>query len=78
MLVQLSSYLYKLEKEAKDLYKKISLINGVDPFGKVTEGEKFHGYPPVEDYNLASSNQFCKYEGEERIGLKAYNQFVRG
>ena len=44
---QLSSYTDNLEKGAKARYKeKISLINGVDPFGKVTEGEQFDGYPP--------------------------------
>jgi len=51
MSVVLSPYAdNKLNKEAKDQYKKnISLINGVDPFGKVTEGERFDGYLPVED-----------------------------
>ena len=27
-------------------------MNGVDPFGKVTEGEPFNGFPPVEDSDL--------------------------
>jgi len=31
--------------------KKISLINGVDPFGKVSEGVH---YPPVDDNDLLS------------------------
>ena len=52
---QLSSYADNLEKGAKARYKeKISLINGVDPFGKVTEGEQFDGYLPVEDCDLVS------------------------
>ena len=42
MSVQLSLYAEELEKEANEQYKKkISLINGVDPFGKVNEGEQF-------------------------------------
>ena len=27
-------------------------MNGVDPFGKVVEGEPFNGFPPVEDSDL--------------------------
>jgi len=39
-MMKLSSYASNLEKEAKARYEeKISLINRVDPFGKVTEGE---------------------------------------
>ena len=38
-MMWLSSYANNLEKEAKACYEeKISLINQVDPFGKVTEG----------------------------------------
>ena len=69
-----------MNKEAKDRYKKISLINGVDPFGKVTEGEQFDGYPPVEDCDLVSylvlQTSFISMKA--RKGLEAYNQFVRG
>ena len=43
MSVELSPYADKSDKEAKDQYKKISLINGVVPFGKVTEGKQFDG-----------------------------------
>ena len=59
------------------------MINGVDPFGKVTEGEQFDSYPPVEDCDLVSylvlrtsfisMNQFKAMKG-----LEAYNQFVNG
>jgi len=84
MSVQLSSYADKLEKEAKDRYKKkISLINGVDPFGKVTEGEPFDGYPPVEDCDLVSylvlrTSFVTMSQFKARKGLEAYNQFVSG
>ena len=81
---QLSSYANNLEIGAKAHYKeKISLINRVYPFVKVTEGEQFDGYPSVEDCDLVSylvlrtsfisMNQF-----KARKGLKAYNQFVSG
>ena len=50
MASQLSSYTEALEKQEKAQSKdKISLINGVDPFRKVTEGEPLDGFPPVED-----------------------------
>jgi len=49
-MMKLSSYASNLENEAKARYEEnISLINGVDPFGKVTEGVRFDDYPPVED-----------------------------
>ena len=84
---QLSSYADNLEKGAKARYKeKISLINGVDPFGKVTEGEHFDGYrnyPPVEDCDLVSylvlrTSFISMSQFKARKGLEAYNQFVSG
>ena len=53
-MTQLSSYADNLEKKgAKACYKeKTALINRVDPFGKVTEGEQCDGYPLVEDCDL--------------------------
>ena len=81
---QLSSYTDNLEKGAKARYKeKISLINGVDPFGKVTEGEQFDGYPPVEDCDLVSylvlrTSFISMSQFKARKGLQAYNQFVSG
>lgn len=43
-------YAKSLGKEVKICYKdKNCLINGVDPFKKLTEGEPLDGIPPVED-----------------------------
>ena len=81
---QLSSYADNLEKGAKACYKKkISLINGVHLFGKVTEGEQFDGYPPVEDCDLVSylvlqTSFISMSKFKVRKGLEAYNQFVSG
>ena len=83
-MTQLSSYADNLEKGAKARYKeKISLINGVDPFGKVTEGEQFHGYPPVEDCDLVSylvlrTSFISMSQFKARKGLEVYNQFISG
>lgn len=60
------------------------MINGVDPFaGKVTEGEQFDGYPPVEDCDLVSylvlrTSFISMSQFKARKGLEAYNQFVSG
>jgi len=84
MSSQLSLYANNLEKEAKARYKeKLTLINGVDPFGKVTEGEQFDGYPPVEDCDLVSylvirTSFISMSQFKARKGLEAYNQFVCG
>jgi len=84
MASQLSSYAEGLEKQAKVRYKdKISLINGVDPFGKVAEGEPFDGFPPVEDCDLVSylvlqTSFLTMAQLKARKGLEAYNQFVCG
>ena len=84
MASQLSSYAEALEKQAKARYKdKISLINGVDPFRKVTEGEPLDGFPPVEDCDLVSylvlqTSFITLAQLKARKGLEAYNQFVCG
>jgi len=59
------------------------MINGVDPFGKVTEGVRFDDYPPVEDCNLLSylvlrTSFISMDQFKARKGLEAYNQFVSG
>ena len=80
-MLRLSSYADNLEKAC---YKeKISLINGVDLFGKVTEGEQFDGYPPVEDCDLVSylvlqTSFIGRSQFKARKGLEVYNQFVNG
>ena len=52
---ELSSYAESLNQEAKTRYKeKIALIDGIDPFGKVTAGEPYSGVPPVEACDLVS------------------------
>jgi len=54
MSSKLSSYVEKLEKEAKARYLvKITLINGIDPFTNAS-GEPFKGIPPVEGCDLVS------------------------
>jgi len=84
MSSQLSLYANNLEKEAKARYKeKLILINGVDPFGKVTKGEQFDGYPPIEDCDLVSylvlqTSFISMSQFKVRKGLEAYNQFVCG
>ena len=84
MALQLSSYAETLGKEVKARYKdKISLINGVDPFRKITEGEPFDGFPPVENCDLVSylilQTRFITLSQlKARKGLEAYNQFVCG
>ena len=83
MSVQLSSYAGKLKKETMDRYKKISLINGVDLFGKMTEGEQFDGYSLVEDCDLVSyfvlrTSFISMSQFKARKGSEAYNQFVSG
>jgi len=80
-MMKLSSYASNLEKETKAHYEeKISLINGVDSFGKVTEGIRFDDYPPVEDYDLVSymASFISMDQFKARKGLEAYNQLVSG
>ena len=85
MSLGLSSYAEKLDQEAKVRYKKkLTLINGVDPFmGTITEGEPLDGYPPVEDCDLVSylvlrTSFLTMSQFKARKGLDAYNQFVSG
>ena len=83
MASQLSCYAEALEKQVKAQYKdKISLINGVYTFRKVTEGEPLDGFPwPVEDCDLVSylvlqTSFITLAQLKARKGLEAYNQFV--
>ena len=79
-----SVYFEGLSEVVKARYmEKISLINGIDPFGKVVGGEAFSGIVPVDTCDLVSylvlqtsfmtSEQFTSYKA-----LEAYNQFVCG
>ena len=52
---ELSSYSESLNQEAKARYKdKIALIDGIDPFGKITVGKPYSGVLPVEACDLVS------------------------
>ena len=81
---ELSSYAEGLSKEAKARYKdKIALIDGIDPFGKVTAGESYAGILPVEECDLVSylvlqTSYITMSQFKARKGLEAYNQFVCG
>ena len=81
---QRSAYFEGLSKEAKARYmEKISLINGIDPFKKVVDGEAFSGVVPVEVCDLVSyfvlQTSFMTFEQfKSRKSLEAYNQFVCG
>lgn len=81
---ELSSYAESLNQEAKTRYKdKIALIDGIDPFGKVTAGEPYSGVPPVEACDLVSylvlqTSFITSSQFKVRKGLEAYNQFVCG
>ena len=84
MALQLSSYAEALEKQAKARYEdKISLINGVDPFRKVTEGGPLDGFLPVEDCDLVSylvlqTSFVTLAQLKARKGLETYNRFICG
>ena len=81
---ELSSYTESLNQEAKARYTdKIALIDGIDPFGKITVGEPCSGVPPVEACDLVSylvlqTSFITASQFKARKGLEACNQFVCG
>ena len=81
---ELSSNAESLNQEAKARYKdKIALIDGIDPFGKITVGEPYSGVPPVEACDLVSylvlqTSFITASQFKACRGLEAYSQFVCG
>ena len=77
-------YFEGLSEEAKARYmEKISLINGIDPFGKVVDGEAFSWIVPIDACDLVSylvlqTSFMTSEQFKSRKALEAYNQFVCG
>ena len=80
---RLSSYAESLSGEAKICYQeKISVVNGIDPFGGCV-GEPVEAVPPVDASDLVSylvlqSNFISAKQFKAHKSLEAYNQFVCG
>ena len=81
--LRISFYAQKLLDEAKRRYvNKISVINGLDPFGSFP-GEVTEAVPPVEASDLVSylvlqTNFITTQQFKAHKSLEAYNQFVCG
>ena len=78
-----SSYAKDLCEEAKEQFKKLEIINGLDPFNAGAIDELAGCFPPLEaadivSYLVLQTSFITARQFKARKGLEAYNQFISG